>query len=286
MKYDTLPSTSLTQRCYIIPTRCEEVSFLGTDAEQYSRVTLRPHKWGITSRFSDYTPKDAVYDYFAPTFIKSIDNAILFGTGVDQPLGIANSPAAIEVGATQDISYDLQMMYRQFYGTGVWVTKQPEVLLPYMTNGSLMGFPVVYADVPDIDEYGGLILADFSKYVVVDRFVNISEFEYGINNIAYRMIVRWDGRPIVSAPHNGLSPFVVRGGLGVYDAVKTIVICLYCGQVWEQGQVKCWDGQRGCGNSLLEPKSPNIVCKYCGRIWPVDYARCWDGGDGCGGGLV
>jgi hypothetical protein len=236
----------------------------------------------------------------------TIDKSILFGTGVDQPLGIANSPTTITVERQPDMQENLYQMMERFTPgqRGTWLINDYENASRVYSGYSnlydvrpdnvptLFGFPIIFSNVqPPIDEPGGIILADLSKYVIADGGAPTTEsvpiFRWRYDETAFKMIYQVDGKPAVLNTYNGTSPFVMLGGFETHDNVtgKTIVICMYCGEVWDQGQVKCYDGYRGCGNSLLEPGGKNIVCHYCGRIWPDKINSCWDGSDGCGGGL-
>lgn len=179
------------------------------------------------------------------------DDAFMTGTGVDQPLGFlgAENPAAIvqtkEVGQTastivfENVVKMYSRLFPQSLNNAVWLCS-PNVLpelwtmaISVGTGGSpvmvanavpgppfsLLGLPVIRSEkLPALGSRGCLALADLSYYIVGDRqsmtAASSTEWKFGNNQTAYRIIQRVDGRPwILSAltPRNGgptLSPFV------------------------------------------------------------------------------
>lgn len=285
----------------------------------FRHITLEPHRLVVYWNTVEYPETTA--DTAAPGVAWQEDRAFIHGNGVGQPLGILNAPATITVPREQGRAVtirDLQQMMEAFLPgeLGLWMVsrnavsskrsiftarpdrwREPNVLIrvPDLLFGFpdlLFGFPVVYTDLlPMIGETGDVILADWRYYLIGHRQTTLQSNEYDMmlhRGTSYRIVHRIDGCPWLKEPmtyNEGrtVSPFVVLGGAARDERCSCVTICAYCGQAWPKGQVKCWDGYRGCGAGLLDPAShANIVCQYCGRIWPGEYAVCWDGVDGCG----
>jgi HK97 family phage major capsid protein len=179
------------------------------------------------------------------------DDAFITGTGVDQPLGFlgADNPAAVtqtkEVGQTAStiVFENVVKMYSRLFpaslANAVWLCAPdvfPELWTMAVSVGtggspvmvanavpgppfSLLGLPVIRSEkMPALGQRGCLALADLSYYLVGDRqemtAASSTDWKFGNNQTAYRIIQRVDGRPwILSAitPRNGgptLSPFV------------------------------------------------------------------------------
>jgi len=176
------------------------------------------------------------------------DTAFLNGSGVGRPLGIINSPAAINVArnAANAIDYanDVTGMYARakFGGSLVWIASQ--TILPQLTNmvdnatnaglvwmpnaqaigstpGTLMGIPLVFNDrSPALGSTGDLILADLSYYLIKDGsgpFVAASPHVYFTSNkTVVKIFWNVDGQPWLTGPiplegsaANTVSPFIV-----------------------------------------------------------------------------
>lgn len=166
------------------------------------------------------------------------DYYILRGTGVDQPLGVLNSPALYSQSrdtATTFKFVDVANMMSHFLMTswtkGCWIM-HPSVLpqlfqLADSTNGrliwmsqlgtkgegglaqsmplTLVGLPIYFTEkVPKLGTAGDVSLVDLSKYIVGDRMaiqIETSPHVLFLNNqMVWRIIARWDGQPWLDQP--------------------------------------------------------------------------------------
>lgn len=183
------------------------------------------------------------------------DWAFLQGTGAGQPLGVFNSDALLtEVAATSTfVLSDIAGMLKRFHSRapngGVWVM-HPVVIekLILLADGSgasnnliwspnttepqpqrLFGRPIVFSDVMPVlpagssaTQKGGVLLADFSYYLIGDRGglqIDFSEHYKFINNQGtWRFTKYVDGQPWMSQAmyladgSNQVSPFVSLSG--------------------------------------------------------------------------
>jgi HK97 family phage major capsid protein len=174
------------------------------------------------------------------------DYRFLRGTGMVEPLGVINSPAAIQVSrqtANQVTWQDVRTMYSRakFGGSLVWIASQ--TTLPFLMNiadggsnnlfvtafagaagavpGTLFGLPLLFADrSPALGSTGDLVLADLQYYLVKDGsgpFVDASPHVYFTSDqTVIRITWNVDGKPWLTAPlqlegssSNTVSPFVV-----------------------------------------------------------------------------
>lgn len=140
---------------------------------------------------------------FAEEFGFLLDDALINGTGVGQPLGIMNAACLVGVGrntASTVHSEDIIGMWAQLYGKcwpkAVWFINQDVIpqlsimnlgdlantvtatQLTYMPPGglsqspyaTLMGRPVIPIEqCPSMTAKGSVILADFSEYLLIDK---------------------------------------------------------------------------------------------------------------------
>lgn len=183
------------------------------------------------------------------------DWAFLQGTGAGQPLGVFNSDALLtEVAASGSfVLSDIAGMLKRFHSRapngGVWVM-HPVVIekLILLADGSgatnnliwspnttepqpqrLFGRPIVFSDVMPVlpagtsaTQKGGVLLADFSYYLIGDRGglqIDFSEHYKFINNQGtWRFTKYVDGQPWMSQAmyladgSNQVSPFVSLSG--------------------------------------------------------------------------
>lgn len=185
---------------------------------------------------------------FAQAFRFYEDHRYIWGTGVNEPLGIMNSGAIIKIARTNNAgaptSKDLaKMISRLLPGalkTAVWIVSQ-NVLADWgidATSGAntygavdlsamtIFGRPIIVSEkVSASGTEGDVILADFAGgYAIGDRGFNVStsrEVNYSSgtngwlkNETCWRFIIRGDGQPVLSAaitPYKGgetLSHFV------------------------------------------------------------------------------
>lgn len=172
------------------------------------------------------------------------DYAFIRGTGVGQPLGYLNSPAALTIPrvVAGQVSYrDLVAMMAALLmrgGSPVWVASQsvlPQIMLlkddegrfiyqPNAREGvgaTLLGYPLVWNNrASGLGNDGDISLVDFSMYLIKDGsgpFVASSEHVlFKSNKTVIKIFWNVDGQPWLNAPfteENGyqVSPFVVLG---------------------------------------------------------------------------
>lgn len=168
----------------------------------------------------------------------AINNAIINGTGVGQPLGILNSAGTISVAAESGQAADTvrfenivnmwgrltpqarqnavwlvnpdvetQMMQMQFPGTGTAVPVYlPPGGLSAAPYGTLLGRPVIPSEAnPALGDVGDIILGDLSSYLTVVKGGGIRQdvsihlfFDYDIT--AFRFVFRVGGQPWWNSP--------------------------------------------------------------------------------------
>jgi HK97 family phage major capsid protein len=182
------------------------------------------------------------------------DVAFLTGDGTDKPLGIFNGQGVVSVTRTtsSQIRYeDVVAMYSRMYPSSVqnavWVCSHdvfPQLAEMYFIPNSggggttpvsvmmwqqnavgapvqtLLGRPVIFTEkVPALGSTGDISFIDFSEYLIGDRQMmqieSSSDYLFGTDKTAFRVIERVDGRPWLQTPitpHNGsastLSPYV------------------------------------------------------------------------------
>jgi len=261
---------------------------------QYEKLTLTPHKLCVKSEVLDERLRQL---YYTPVqkFREFIDRSIIYGDGVNKPLGIVNTTATKCLEGDYKLSYDLMVeaihnQPQMGWDSSTWLVHPNTVKKLVNTPAfqaigteALFGHPVITTTAVDEDD---VILADLRHYIVGIRggIERADWAEMGYDHYMCQHSIKIDGRPIVREPIDGRYPFVlIRFQYNETGVEKTILICKYCGTAWPEG-IKCWDGVCGCGASIL-PAQGNRVCVYCGRIWPPGYDVCWDGVDGCGGNL-
>jgi len=165
---------------------------------------------------------------------QTLDAAILYGTGVGMPLGILNSPGAIEIAregsqAADTIVWDnLVKMYARLSPAcqkrAVWfvtpdalpslmAVKVPGTDAPALLSGgfndagtgapamSIFGRPVVITEIAaQVGDRGDIVLADMSQYGLLvkrgARMENSNAPGFDRDVISFRMIMRVDGIPL------------------------------------------------------------------------------------------
>lgn len=171
------------------------------------------------------------------------DTKVLTGTGVNQMLGILNSPARISYtrATASQIAYaDLRGIYARikFGGSLIWVGSQ--TILPQIMNiqggnsanifvpdarenvsGTLLGIPLLLNDrSPALGSEGDLVLCDPAYYLLKDGLgitISLSEhFLFTSNRTIFKALFSIDGKPWLNKPiplegssSNTISPFVV-----------------------------------------------------------------------------
>jgi HK97 family phage major capsid protein len=179
------------------------------------------------------------------------DAAFLLGTGVGEPLGVFNTKnsalvaTTIEAGQpTASIVWEnIVKMYARMLPSSlmnaVWIVSPdafPELATMalsvgtggapvWLPNGAdspystLLGRPVIISEkVNRLGQQGDISFVDFGQYLIGDRMamsaMSSTDFRFGTDTTAYRVIERVDGRPWLQSaitPKNGgntLSPFV------------------------------------------------------------------------------
>ncbi len=163
---------------------------------------------------------------FARTVGAMEDYAFLRGTGAAEPLGILNAAVAIGIApATNDIfayadSLTMRSRFQSAGGAPVWAIHPgvwPDIgIFEVGTGGavwqsnvegplgqSLLGFKIVESEhLPQDDNSGNVLLADFSAYVIFDRqqmAVAFSEHAaFTTDKGTWRFVKRLDGQPWLS----------------------------------------------------------------------------------------
>lgn len=164
------------------------------------------------------------------------DQVFISGSGVNQPLGILNATATIDVPrwtAGQVNQIDLARMAVRLTpeswngGTACWIFSQQtleqifelsataaNVSATFMLNDrTLFGLPIFISSTASaLGTRGDVILADFGQgyYIIGDRSTEIAssfhqdkgEGHYGFrtDEILFRLVIRMDGQPGVDAP--------------------------------------------------------------------------------------
>lgn len=179
------------------------------------------------------------------------DSAFMTGSGVGEPLGFlgAGNPAAVAVSAESGQAADtilyenIVKMYARMLpssiGRAVWVISPdtiPELFTMALSVGTggnsvfvvnaagpgpmtLFGRPIVVTEKANrLGDRGDIAFCDLGYYLVGDRQVmtaaSSTDWKFGNDQTAYRLIQRVDGRPWIQSaitPKNGgnsLSPFV------------------------------------------------------------------------------
>lgn len=212
-------------------------------------ITMRPHEIAghvvITDKLlrNWQAASSTIEQQFRLAMVAAEENAFYNGSGVGQPLGLLNSPAAITIARTTANSIvwaDIYKMYarlRMNYSP-VWIASQTvipqlvtmvdagnnQIWMPSAVPGmppTLMGFPVLFNERSvALGTKGDLVLADLSQYLIKEGsgpFVAMSEHVYFLTNRTV-MKIFWnvDGQPWLDAPialegsaANTVSPFIV-----------------------------------------------------------------------------
>jgi len=246
----------------IVATWTEEAGAKTETEPSFENIKLTYHELSGYTLASNMVRQDAgpalealLRQLFAEAIRWYEDWAFLQGTGAGQPLGVFNSDALLtEVAATSTfVLSDIAGMLKRFHSRapngGVWVM-HPVVIekLILLADGSgasnnliwspnttepqpqrLFGRPIVFSDVMPVlpagssaTQKGGVLLADFSYYLIGDRAglqIDFSEHYKFINNQGtWRFTKYVDGQPWMSQAmyladgSNRVSPFVSLSG--------------------------------------------------------------------------
>jgi HK97 family phage major capsid protein len=175
-----------------------------------------------------------------------LEGGVMSGTGEDQMLGILNSPALVEVGASgasvsaEDVLGMWQRFDTRYRSNAVWVAHPDmETQLPLLTlNGesvwlpegglsgqgyqTILGRPVIFTDhCAEAGKKGSFNLIDFSQYMLLKKGTVKEAWSMHVafltDQHAFRMTFRCNGAPKVDSPiklkNSALtrSPFVTLG---------------------------------------------------------------------------
>lgn len=191
----------------------------------------------------DSTAMEAIISQaFAEEFGFKMDDAIVRGTGVGQPLGILNSPSLITVAKSASQTADTftfnnaQDMWMRMYPKGrsnaVWfINQELEPQLNKMIIGTgaysgatvymppsgisgamystLFGRPVIGIEqCAALGDAGDIILADLSQYLIIDKgginSASSIHIRFLYDESVFRFVYRVDGQPIWKMP---LTPY-------------------------------------------------------------------------------
>jgi len=246
----------------IVATWTEEAGAKTETEPSFENIKLTYHELSGYTLASNMVRQDAgpalealLRQLFAEAIRWYEDWAFLQGTGAGQPLGVFKSDVLLtEVAATSsfilsDIAGMLKLFHSRMPNGGVWVMHptviEKLILLADGSNASnnliwspnttepqpqrLFGRPIVFSDVMPVlpagssaTQKGGVLLADFSYYLIGDRGglqIDFSEHYKFINNQGtWRFTKYVDGQPWMSQAmyladgSNQVSPFVSLSG--------------------------------------------------------------------------
>ncbi len=172
---------------------------------------------------------------FAEALDVEMEDMVMSGTGVGQPLGIMNSGALITVpkedGQLADTIDGMNIvkmfarMWARGIGTAVWLISQS--IFPQLMNMSLPGFPNIPMWMPPqglaaspygtlmgrplfaiencakLGDKGDLVFADLSQYLLIDKGgpqqASSIHVRFIYDETAFRIVYRTDGQPIWNA---------------------------------------------------------------------------------------
>jgi HK97 family phage major capsid protein len=216
-----------------------EAAIITESEPSFEPVKLVVNKLAGYAKMSNELAEDApalstlLTTMFAEAIANAEDYAFIQGDGVNQPLGIMNSPCLLtEVAASSSfVLSDAANMVAKFLPglqNGVWLM-HPKVLplliqladgttdgniiwIPNASDnvpGTLLGRPILFSgNVPILpagssaSQKGGVILADLSKYLIGDRGGVRIDFSPHVNFLTdqgtWRFTKRVDGQPWVS----------------------------------------------------------------------------------------
>lgn len=194
-------------------------------------------------------------DGFAEEFGFKIDDAIINGVGVGQPLGILNAPSLISVAkeagqaAGTIVVENIVKMWSRCYGrsrmNAAWFINQdiePQLYTMSLAVGTggvpvympanglsdspystLFGRPVIPLEqCQTIGTVGDIILSDFSQYIIGDKGSIKSDVSIHVRFLydeqVFKFTYRVDGQPIW---HSALTPFKGTNTLSPHVALAT-----------------------------------------------------------------
>jgi len=209
------------------------LSIPGVSATGYEEVILTARPMVAFMQTDDEVPEPVIRQELAAAAAWTEDRAFLFGHGWGMPLGAARSPATIAVPRRRKwriqhwlgsavVRKDIENMVEQYLsccGYPVWFVSfsaWADVERLVDKDGSLLGWPVVLTDLqPQRGYYGDVMLCQWCDYVIGDRGATIESadhvrFDSDLRD--WRIVDRIDGKPWMTEPIDGYSPFVVLDG--------------------------------------------------------------------------
>lgn len=200
--------------------------------------------------------ESVVKQAFVEEFAFRVDDAIIEGTGVGQPLGILKSKCLVTIleetnqASSTLIAENIIKMHARLWApsrpNAVWFINQdcePELhtmsfasgtagIAVYMpANGlagkpysTLFGLPVIPIEqCSSMGTVGDVILADFSQYLLIDKgtmqAASSIHVKFVQDETAFRFVYRVDGQPVWAAP---LAPFKGSGNtLSPFVVIET-----------------------------------------------------------------
>jgi HK97 family phage major capsid protein len=243
--YPTVDSTSNASSVHggITGYWTEEGGTLTDSAPQFGRIELLAKKLTLYSEIPNELFQDSLISleqFMSQSYPEALlwfeDNAFIDGTGVGQPLGFLNAPAAVSVpkesgqaAATilwENIVKAYSRMLPSSLGNAVWIAHidtLPELAtmaLSVGTGGSaiwigdgggedappmrILGRPVVFTEkVSTLGTAGDINFVDLGYYLIGDRqamqMSTSTEFKFGNDKTAMRLIERVDGTPWIKS---------------------------------------------------------------------------------------
>lgn len=218
----------------------EEGATLTTSQPRFGRVELRANKLVLYTEVPNELLQDAqpsldafIGDIFPEALAWFEDVAFFLGSGVGEPLGFLNAPAAVSVDRAGSSSgtivwADVVNMYSrmlpQSLDRAVWIIPPdalPALFQMTITGGtspvllggagfgnagtvappmSMLGLPIIVSEKAfPLGTSGDINLVDFGFYLVGDRQAmsarQSEEFKFNQDVTAFRVIERVDGRP-------------------------------------------------------------------------------------------
>lgn len=234
-----------------------EADAIASSKPSFAQLTLTLKKLACLCYATDELLEDApaleavIAQAAAEEMAFKLDNAMIHGTGVGEPLGIKNSDALVTIAkdsgqsdkiTTTNVLNMVAACYDKNGGAEWYMNSE---LLPFvaqlkigdtllytpgtaangMPNGSLLGKKVNFIEQCDkAGDKGDIYLADFGQYIITDKAgINAQQsihVRFVYDETAFRFVYRFDGMPAWAAaktPYKGAagakrSPFVTLAG--------------------------------------------------------------------------
>lgn len=243
--FPTIDATSNASSVHggIIGYWTEEGGTLTDSAPQFGRVNLTAKKLTLYSEIPNELFQDSIISleaFMSEVYPEALswfeDVAFTSGSGVGEPLGFLNAPAAVSVtkesGQLADtiVWQNVVKMYSRMLpssiGRAIWVAhidtfpQLAQMALDVGTGGSavwigngdgagappvtILGRPVIFCEkVSTVGDAGDINFVDFGYYLVGDRQAMAMEtsthYQFGNDKTSMRLIERVDGRPWIQS---------------------------------------------------------------------------------------